>query len=63
MIAELESVRVTRDLPNQGARAGSTGVVVHVYRDGVAYEVELMDPNGDTLGVATVPAEALEAAG
>jgi hypothetical protein len=30
------------------------GTVVHIYRDGLAYEVEFTALNGDTVAVATV---------
>jgi hypothetical protein len=33
------------------------GVVVHVYADGAAYEVEYLDTEGHTLDVRTVAAE------
>lgn len=36
-----------------------TGVVVHVYADGAAYEVEYLDAEGHTLNVRTVRAEDL----
>ena len=39
-----------------GLEAGDVGTVVHVYRDGLAYEVEFTTLNGDTAAVITVEA-------
>ena len=39
-IAEHDYVVLTRDLESYGLKAGDMGVVVHIYRDGNAYEVE-----------------------
>lgn len=36
------------------AQKGAVGVVVHTYGKGDAYEVELMDSSGRTIGLATV---------
>lgn len=37
-----------------GFRPGAVGVVVHSYRNGEAFEVEFLSPDGNTLGVAAV---------
>ncbi len=62
MIKEHERAVLTRDLPKQKLRAGDVGTVVHVYEGGEAYEVEFFRLTGDTLAVATVPADALRPA-
>lgn len=45
-----------QSLPSIGLAAGTSGVVVHVYADSKAYEVDFLSPEGNTLGVATVKA-------
>jgi hypothetical protein len=59
MIREHERAILTVDLPEFGLQAGDVGVVVHVYRDGQAYEIEFftLDGDGETLDVVTVEAE------
>lgn len=38
------------------------GVVVHVYRDGAAFEVEFTRIDGDTVAIETLPAGSIRAA-
>lgn len=54
MIKELDCVVLTRDLSDEGLKAGDVGTVVHIHRDGAAYEVEFMTFTGQTICVATV---------
>jgi uncharacterized protein DUF4926 len=54
VIAEHDSVVLTRDLPASGLVAGDVGVVVHVYRDRAAYEVEFVSLDGSTIAVETL---------
>ncbi len=56
MIREHERAILTADLPEFGLQAGDVGVVVHIYRDGQAYEVEFFTLDGETLDVVTVEA-------
>lgn len=56
MIKEHERAVLTMDLPEYGLQAGDVGVVVHIYKDGEAYEVEFFTLEGDTLDVVTVEA-------
>lgn len=63
MIRELDRVVLTKDYPEEGLKAGDVGTVVHVYRDGAAYEVEFLTLSGETLTVLTVPAEAARPVG
>jgi Domain of unknown function (DUF4926) len=58
-IAELARVVLTRDLPDVGLASGDVGVVVHVYADGSAVELEVFSLTGETVAVATVPSNAL----
>lgn len=55
-LAELDLLVLTEDLPRHGLRTGDVGTVVHVYRDGQAYEAEFASLGGATLAVATVEA-------
>lgn len=60
MIPELESGRLTIDLPEHGLRAGDTGTVVLVHAAGKAYEVEFFTPWGETIAVIQVPGNCIE---
>ena len=64
MIPELESGKLTVDLPEYGLRAGDRGVVVliHAGRTIEAYEVEFFTPEGETIDVVTVSADQIEPA-
>jgi hypothetical protein len=62
MIKELDTVVLTRDLPQHKLRKGDLGAVVLVHKDGTAYEVEFATLGGDTLAVLTLPADAVRAA-
>jgi len=54
MIKEHDCIVLTIDLPDEGLKAGDVGTVVHIHRDGVAYEVEFLTLTGRTVAVATV---------
>jgi hypothetical protein len=54
MIKEHERVVLTTPISGEGLEAGDVGTVVHVYRDGEAYEVEFVALDGHTTAVATV---------
>jgi hypothetical protein len=62
MIQELDTVILTRDIPEQKLCKGDLGVVVLVHQDGSAYEVEFVTLGGETLAVVTLPADAVRAA-
>ena len=51
MIKEHTQVVLTQDLPEQGLFAGDVGVVVHIYSDGQAYELEIFTLDGQTVDV------------
>jgi hypothetical protein len=59
MIRELDTVVMARDVPEHKLRAGDIGAVVHVHRDGAAYEVEFVTRGGENLVPVTLPAEAV----
>lgn len=56
MIKEHERIVLNVDVPAEGLEAGDVGTVVHVYRDGLAYEVEFTTLDGNTAAVVTVEA-------
>jgi hypothetical protein len=56
MITEHASVVLTEDIPAAALQAGDVGVVVHIHRQGVAFEVEFMTLDGGTLSIQTLEA-------
>ena len=54
MIQEHDCIVLTQDIPDEGLQIGDVGTVVHIHRDGVAYEVEFVTLTGQTVVVATV---------
>ena len=53
MIAELDLVALTRDLPESRLAAGDVGTVVHRHGH-EGYEVEFVTGEGDTLAVVSL---------
>ncbi len=62
MIREHSSVVLTEAIPSAGLEAGDVGVVVHVRRNGEAYEVEVLTLDGNTIAVETLAARQVRAA-
>ncbi len=56
MIAELDCVALSEDLPEHGLAAGDVGAVVHAYKGGSGFMVEFTTFNGRTVAVAKVSA-------
>jgi hypothetical protein len=56
MIKEHDRVVLKSGLSAERLRAGDVGTVVHVYRDGLAYELEFTTLDGETAAVVTVEA-------
>jgi Domain of unknown function (DUF4926) len=54
MIRELDTVALTRELPEYGLAVGDVGAVVHRYPEGAAFEVEFVTAAGETVAVATL---------
>lgn len=54
MIEELETVVLTKDVPEHDLRAGDIGAVVLVHSSAERYEVEFVTLSGDTVAVITV---------
>jgi hypothetical protein len=63
MMKEHERVVLKTAVPAEGLEAGDVGTVVHVYRDGLAYEVELTTLDGKTAAVVTVEAAQIRPVG
>ncbi|MBI2756754.1 MAG: DUF4926 domain-containing protein [Chloroflexi bacterium] len=59
-LKELERAVLGAEVAGPLLRAGDVGVVVGVYRDGEAYEVEFFDADGTTLAVETLRADQVE---
>ncbi len=54
MMHELDTVVLTHDLTEKGLCRGDVGAVVHVYDGGMAYEVEFVTGEGQTVAVLTL---------
>jgi len=63
MIKEHERVVLTVPVAANGLEAGDVGTVVHVYRDGQAYEVEFLTLQGKTAAVVTLEADQVRPVG
>jgi hypothetical protein len=57
MIREHDLVVLLQDLPEHLLRAGDVGVVVHVYAERAAFEVEFLTLAGETAAIETLRAE------
>ena len=57
MIHEHDRVVLTTPVATEGLEAGDVGAVVHIYRDGQAYEVEFVTLDGRTAAVVTLEAD------
>ena len=53
-IKEHDCAVLTADLPGEKLKTGDVGTVIHIHKDGVAYEVEFTTLDGHTWNVATV---------
>jgi hypothetical protein len=60
-IKEHQYIVLTTDLPAERLTAGDVGTVVHVYRDGGAYEVEFATLTGETIAVVSLESTQLRA--
>ena len=56
MFKEHERVVLKTSVSSEGLEAGDVGTVVHIYRDGHAYEVEFTTLDGQTAAVVTLEA-------
>jgi len=53
-IREHDRVVLTADVPDERLAAGDVGTVVHIYRDGRAYEVEFVSLDGEPIAIVTL---------
>lgn len=53
MLKEHDRIVLTQDIPESGLRAGDVGTIVHIYRQGEAFEVEFLALDGETVAIAT----------
>jgi hypothetical protein len=56
MIREHDCIVLTTDLPAEGLQAGDVGTVVHIHKEGEAFEIEFATFTGETVAVCTVQA-------
>jgi len=63
MIKELDPVVLTSDVPEHGLKSGDIGTVVMLHRGGAGMEVEFVALDGETIAVATLPAEKVRPVG
>src|SRR5438552_401762 len=63
MFKEHDQLVLTQSVPTEGLEPGDVGTVVHVYSDGLAYEIEFFTLDGQTAAVATVEAAHVRAVG
>ena len=63
MFKEHERVVLKTSVTEEGLEPGDVGTVVHVYRDGQAYEVEFTTLGGQTAAVVTLEATNVRCAG
>jgi hypothetical protein len=54
MMKEHERVVLKTAIPSEALEPGDVGTVVHVYKDGLAYEIEFTTLDGKTAAVVTV---------
>lgn len=63
MIREHDLVVLGAAVPAEGLVAGDVGTVVHLYRDGQAFEVEFTTLEGKTAAVITLEASQIRPVG
>ena len=54
MINELDTVVLSHDIDEYGLKEGDIGAVVHCYSDGLAFEVEFVTGEGETVAILTL---------
>jgi hypothetical protein len=67
MLPEHSYAVVTRDVPAEKVCTGDVGVIVHIHQneagEAIGYLLELFTPDGESLDVVSVPADAVRALG
>ncbi len=56
MIKEHHRVVLKKGIRERGLKTGDVGTVVHVYKNGGAFEVEFVSLYGETVAIATLDA-------
>ena len=56
MIKELETIVLSRNLPEHSLSRGDIGAIVHSYKSGESYEVEFINGRGKTIALVTLEA-------
>lgn len=54
ILEEYEVVELTHDIKENNLKVGERGVIVEIYKNGKAYEVEFIKPNGGTKALLTL---------
>jgi len=54
MLKELEVVELTHNFNKKNLKAGERGTIVGIYKNGEAYEVEFVNPDGGTKALLTL---------
>ncbi len=62
MFNQFDTATIARDIPEYELKRGTRCVIVEVYEDHAAYEVECFNDDGKTIDVVTVFARDLDAA-
>lgn len=63
MIKEHDRIVLLKDIPEDGLQSGDVGTVVHIHRQGEAFEVEFMTLDGGTVAVVTMLSSQIRAVG
>ena len=61
MLEEHDRIVLTEDVADRALKAGDVGTIVHVHRDGAAFEVEFLTLDGHTAALATVSSSQVRA--
>ena len=63
MIKDLDTVVLSRNVPENGLKRGDIGAVVHCYKSGKGFEVEFITGKGETVAVVTLNKEGVRPSG
>ncbi|MEK7517993.1 MAG: DUF4926 domain-containing protein [Patescibacteria group bacterium] len=61
MYNEFDIVELTHDILEDNLKEGESGTIVDIYRNGKAYEVEFVNPDGTTKALLTLMPEDIRA--
>jgi hypothetical protein len=56
VIKEHDRVVLKKEVPDHGLKSGDVGSVIHVHKKGIAFEVEFLTLQGETVAIATLEA-------